>query len=114
MVSSAWAGGGSSARAALDSSVDAIAAETPSNILSDDGLVFVNEKDQQVYTQPLDDSLPRALTQDASCRYGDVQWHDGQVLAVDLFGLQLQGQQGEQVIGLPRSTRVLLNAEEAA
>ena len=51
--------------------------------LGGDGLVFVNEKDQQVYTQPLDDSLPRALTQDASCRYGDVQWHDGQVLAVE-------------------------------
>ncbi|ANC79720.1 S9 family peptidase [Pseudomonas putida] len=51
--------------------------------LGGDGLVFVNEKDQQVYTQPLDDSLPRALTQDVSCRYGDVQWHDGQVLAVE-------------------------------
>lgn len=51
--------------------------------LGGDGLVFVNEKDQQVYTQPLDDLLPRALTQDASCRYGDVQWHDGQVLAVE-------------------------------
>lgn len=51
--------------------------------LGGDGLVFVNEKDQQVYTQPLDDSLPRALTQDASCRYGDVQWHNGQVLAVE-------------------------------
>lgn len=45
--------------------------------------MFVNEKDQQVYTQPLDNLLPRALTQDASCRYGDVQWHDGQVLAVE-------------------------------
>lgn len=51
--------------------------------LGGDGLVFVNEKDQQVYTQPLDDSLPRALTHDVSCRYGDVQWHDGQVLAVE-------------------------------
>ena len=51
--------------------------------LGGDGLVFVNEKDQQVYTQPLDDLLPRALTQDVSCRYGDVQWHDGQVLAVE-------------------------------
>jgi len=51
--------------------------------LGGDGLVFVNEKDQQVYTQPLDDLLPRALTRDASCRYGDVQWHDSQVLAVE-------------------------------
>ncbi|MFJ4385221.1 prolyl oligopeptidase family serine peptidase [Pseudomonas sp. NPDC089408] len=51
--------------------------------LGADGLVFVNEKDQQVYTQPLNDALPRALTHDASCRYGDVQWHDGQVLAVE-------------------------------
>ncbi len=45
--------------------------------LGGDGLVFVNEKDQQVYTQPLDGGAPRALTQDASCRYGDVQWHAG-------------------------------------
>lgn len=51
--------------------------------LGDDGLVFVNEKDQQVYTQGLDGSLPHALTQDANCRYGDVQWHDGLVLAVE-------------------------------
>ncbi|QKL00228.1 prolyl oligopeptidase family serine peptidase [Pseudomonas sp. NY5710] len=51
--------------------------------LGADGLVFVNEQDQQVYTQPLDDLEPRALTQNASCRYGDVQWHDGQVLAVE-------------------------------
>jgi hypothetical protein len=42
----------------------------------------VRQRNQQVYTQPLDDA-PRALTQDASCRYGDVQWHDGQVLAVE-------------------------------
>lgn len=51
--------------------------------LGADGLVFVNEQDQQVYTQPLDDLEPRALTQNANCRYGDVQWHDGQVLAVE-------------------------------
>ena len=51
--------------------------------LGGDGLVFVNEQDQQVYTQPLDDLEPRALTQNANCRYGDVQWHDGQVLAVE-------------------------------
>ncbi|HEN8800801.1 TPA: S9 family peptidase [Pseudomonas putida] len=51
--------------------------------LSDDGLVFVNEKDQQVYTQHLYDSPPRAVTCDASCRYGDVQWHNGTILAIE-------------------------------
>lgn len=51
--------------------------------LGGDGLVFVNEKDQQVYTQALEGAVPRALTEDASCRYGDVQWHDGRVLAVE-------------------------------
>lgn len=51
--------------------------------LGGDGLVFVNEKDQQVYTQDLEGAVPRALTEDASCRYGDVQWHDGRVLAVE-------------------------------
>ncbi|MEO9243547.1 S9 family peptidase [Pseudomonas inefficax] len=51
--------------------------------LGGDGLVFVNEKDQQVYTQALEGAVPRALTEDASCRYGDVQWYDGWVLAVE-------------------------------
>ncbi|QXI38894.1 S9 family peptidase [Pseudomonas xantholysinigenes] len=51
--------------------------------LSGDGLVFVNESDQQVYNQALDGSPPHALTADATCRYGDVLWHDGQVLAVE-------------------------------
>ncbi|MEN5304936.1 S9 family peptidase [Pseudomonas sp. TWI628] len=51
--------------------------------LGGDGLLFVNEQDQQVYTQSLEGSAPRALTDDADCRYGDVQWHDGQVLAVE-------------------------------
>lgn len=51
--------------------------------LGGDGLVFVNEKDQQVYTQALEGAVPRALTEDASCRYGDVQWYDGRVLAVE-------------------------------
>lgn len=50
--------------------------------LGGDGLLFVNEQDQQVYTQPLDGGAPRALTHDDACRYGDLQWHDGKVLAV--------------------------------
>lgn len=50
--------------------------------LGADGVVFVNEADQQVYTQALDGSTPRLLTQ-GQCRYGDVQWHDGKVLAVE-------------------------------
>ncbi|WP_237860721.1 S9 family peptidase [Pseudomonas sp. PGPR81] len=51
--------------------------------LSDDAVVFVNEKDQQIYHQGLDGAPPHALTQNAQCRYGDLQWHDGQVLAVE-------------------------------
>jgi dipeptidyl aminopeptidase/acylaminoacyl peptidase len=50
--------------------------------LGGDGLLFVNEQDQQVYSQPLDGGAPRALTRDSDCRYGDLQWHDGKVLAV--------------------------------
>ncbi|WP_409321510.1 S9 family peptidase [Pseudomonas monteilii] len=73
--------------------------------LGGDGLVFVNEKDQQVYTQPLDDSQPRALTQDASCRYGDVQWHDSQVLAVE----ERHAEQVEhRLVALSESDRVVL------
>ncbi|MDH4548787.1 S9 family peptidase [Pseudomonas sp. BN607] len=73
--------------------------------LGGDGLVFVNEKDQQVYTQPLDDSLPRALTQDVSCRYGDVQWHDGQVLAVE----ERHAEQVEhRLVALANSSREVL------
>ena len=51
-----------------------------------DGVVFVNERDQQLYTQGLDGSAPSApsaLTDAADCRYGDVLWHDGRVLAVE-------------------------------
>ncbi|MDR6713331.1 dipeptidyl aminopeptidase/acylaminoacyl peptidase [Pseudomonas hunanensis] len=51
--------------------------------LGGDGLVFVNEADQQVYTQALDGSPPRPLTHADDCRYGDVLWRDGQVLAVE-------------------------------
>ena len=51
--------------------------------LGGDGLLFVNEKDQQVYTQGLAAAAPRALSHDANCRYGDLQWHAGLVLAVE-------------------------------
>ncbi|MHC6223623.1 S9 family peptidase [Pseudomonas sp. X10] len=59
--------------------------------LGGDGLVFVNEADQQLYTQDLEGGAPRPLTQ-GQCRYGDVQWHDGQVLAVE----EHHGDQGVQ------------------
>ncbi|WP_312388943.1 S9 family peptidase [Pseudomonas sp.] len=51
--------------------------------LGEEVLVFVNESDQQIYLQGLDGSAPRALTADADCRYGDVLWHAGAVLAVE-------------------------------
>ncbi|MCC9009397.1 alpha/beta hydrolase family protein [Pseudomonas putida] len=51
--------------------------------LGDGEVFFVNEKDQQVYRQSLDGALPRALTQNEHRRYGDLQWHNGQVLAVE-------------------------------
>ncbi|WP_339470721.1 S9 family peptidase [Pseudomonas capeferrum] len=51
--------------------------------LGGEGLVFVNENDQQLYTQTLDGAVPKRLTDDQQCRYGDVHWHDGQVLAVE-------------------------------
>ena len=50
--------------------------------LSDNGVVFVNESDQQLYLQPLDGHAPNALTQ-GTCRYGDVQCVHGHVLAVE-------------------------------
>ena len=50
--------------------------------LSDTGLVFVNEADQQVYTQALDGSPPLALTQ-GERRYGDLRHAGGLVLAVE-------------------------------
>lgn len=51
--------------------------------LSPTGVVFVNEADQQIYTQTLDGQAPQALTDAEGCRYGDLQWHAGQVLAVE-------------------------------
>lgn len=50
--------------------------------LSDDGLVFVNESDQQIYTQELQAGVPQPLTQ-GERRYGDLRWAAGQVLAVE-------------------------------
>ncbi|WP_460369653.1 S9 family peptidase [Pseudomonas sp. Tul1A2] len=49
--------------------------------LTPDGVVFVAETDQQLYRQSLDGS-PEALTS-GGCRYGDVQFAFGQVLAVE-------------------------------
>jgi len=53
--------------------------------LADDGLVFVNEADQQLYRQDLDGGQPRALTE-GERRYGDLVWTDGRVLAVEESG----------------------------
>ncbi|MBP5955946.1 S9 family peptidase [Pseudomonas anatoliensis] len=54
--------------------------------LTPDGVVFVNEADQQLYRQTLD-GLPEALTS-GECRYGDVNFADGQILAVEENGDQ--------------------------
>ncbi|MDD1041026.1 S9 family peptidase [Pseudomonas rubra] len=50
--------------------------------LSDDGLVFVNEADQQLYAQDLKGGLPQLLSA-GQRRYGDLRWSNGQVLAVE-------------------------------
>ncbi|EJM19097.1 dipeptidyl aminopeptidase/acylaminoacyl peptidase [Pseudomonas sp. GM18] len=50
--------------------------------LTGDGLVFVNEADQQLYRQSLIDETPEVLTS-SECRYGDLQFANGQVLAVE-------------------------------
>lgn len=50
--------------------------------LSDDGLVFVNDADQQLYRQSVQGETPTALTA-GECRYGDLQFAAGQVLAVE-------------------------------
>ena len=49
--------------------------------LTDDGIVFVNEAGQQVYRQSLTGE-PEALTSN-ECRYGDLQFADGRILAVE-------------------------------
>ncbi|WP_122690326.1 S9 family peptidase [Pseudomonas viridiflava] len=50
--------------------------------LADDAVVFVNERDQQLYRQPLDGSTPESLTQ-GDKRYGGVFHTNGQILAVE-------------------------------
>lgn len=50
--------------------------------LTDDGLVFVNEADQQLYHQSLQGGTPTLLTT-GECRYGDLHFTAGQVLAVE-------------------------------
>ena len=50
--------------------------------LTDDGVVFVNEADQQLYRQSLQGESPERLTSGV-CRYGDLQFAKGQVLAVE-------------------------------
>ncbi|WP_434773140.1 prolyl oligopeptidase family serine peptidase [Pseudomonas entomophila] len=46
-------------------------------------LYFVNEADQQVYAQPVGGGTPQALTASDDRRYGDLQAHGRQVLAVE-------------------------------
>jgi dipeptidyl aminopeptidase/acylaminoacyl peptidase len=48
-------------------------------------LVFVNEADQQLYLQALAGGAPSALTQ-GDCRYGGLEYANGQVLAVEEQG----------------------------
>ncbi|RBJ83819.1 S9 family peptidase [Pseudomonas sp. MWU12-2534b] len=50
--------------------------------VSGEHLVFVNDADQQLYRQPLAGGAPEALTQ-GDCRYGDLQAHADQILAVE-------------------------------
>lgn len=43
--------------------------------LTDDGVAYVDEQDQQVYLQRIDaDCLPTVLSRNADCRYGDLQF----------------------------------------
>ncbi|MDI2592368.1 S9 family peptidase [Pseudomonas sp. 681] len=53
--------------------------------LTDDEVVFVNETDQQLYRQSLVGEAPVALTSGEK-RYGDLQFGNGQVLAVEEQG----------------------------
>ncbi|MFP3757833.1 S9 family peptidase, partial [Cupriavidus sp. SIMBA_020] len=51
-----------------------------------DAIVFVNEKDQQLYRQPIDGhSAPVTLTQ-GTRRYGDLRFSHGAILAVEEDG----------------------------
>lgn len=54
--------------------------------LTEDAVVFANEKDQRLYRQSIDDdSAPTALTE-PGCRYGDLRYSCGAVLAVEEDG----------------------------
>ncbi|MBI6950272.1 S9 family peptidase [Pseudomonas koreensis] len=70
--------------------------------LTPDGVVFVNEADQQLYRQTLD-GAPEVLTS-GGCRYGDLHCAFGQVLAVE----ELRDQHRLVAIDLADGTRHLL------
>ncbi|HGM5551359.1 TPA: prolyl oligopeptidase family serine peptidase [Pseudomonas putida] len=70
--------------------------------LTPDGVVFVNEADQQLYRQTLD-GAPEVLTS-GECRYGDLHFAFGQVLAVE----ELRDQHRLVAIDLADGTRHLL------
>ncbi|MGU9852437.1 prolyl oligopeptidase family serine peptidase [Pseudomonas koreensis] len=70
--------------------------------LTPDGVVFVNEADQQLYWQALD-GAPEVLTA-GECRYGDLHFADGQVLAVE----ELSDQHRLVAINLADGARRLL------
>ncbi|UVK87978.1 S9 family peptidase [Pseudomonas sp. B21-051] len=70
--------------------------------LTPDGVVFVNEADQQLYRQALD-GAPDVLTS-GECRYGDLHCAFGQVLAVE----ELRDQHRLVAIDLADGTRHLL------
>ncbi|WP_282356622.1 S9 family peptidase [Pseudomonas sp. PS01303] len=70
--------------------------------LTPDGVVFVAEADQQLYRQTLD-GAPEALTS-GDCRYGDLHFADGQVLAVE----ELRDQHRLVAIDLADGARRLL------
>ena len=70
--------------------------------LSDEGLVFVNETDQQLYRQDLAGSMPSALSE-GDCRYGDLSFGHGWVLAVEEQGnshrlVAIHGRNGERQV----------------
>ncbi|EJM75765.1 S9 family peptidase [Pseudomonas sp. GM55] len=71
--------------------------------LTDDGIVFVNEADQQLYRQTLQGEAPERLTSGV-CRYGDLQCAEGQVLAVE----ELRDQHRLVAIDLKDGARHLL------
>jgi len=52
--------------------------------VTDRGVAFVNEKDQQIYLQSIADGIaePTTLTQRAHCRYGDLQFDPVQSLVM--------------------------------